>query len=171
MTDLLGMGEITMKTAIRLIAALLLAVSADAQTASTPAQDKPRDQLRIMSREELDITKVVLAQEKAWNAGDIDAYAQAYKDSPDLLFLGGHVTHGYAEMLNDYRRSYPNREAMGTLSFSEIEPHVLDARFAVLVGSYHLERTKKAGGSADGFFSLVLEKTDKGWKIVVDHST
>jgi len=133
-------------------------------------QDKPPDQLRVMSREELDVVKVILAQEKAWNAGNIDAYAEAYKDSPDLLFVGSHVSHGYAEMLNDYHHFYPNKESMGTLSYSEIEPHALDDNFAVIVGKYHLERSKKAGGSADGFFSLVLEKTPKGWKIVVDHS-
>jgi ketosteroid isomerase-like protein len=34
-----------------------------------------------------------------------------------------------------------------------------------------LERGKKEGGNADGLFSLVLEKTDKGWKIIVDHTT
>ena len=60
---------------------------------------------------------------------------------------------------------------MGTLGFSELEVHPLDERFAVVVGKYHLERTKKAGGNAEGIFSLVFEKTDDGWKIVVDHTT
>ena len=36
---------------------------------------------------------------------------------------------------------------------------------------YHLDRSKKEGGPADGMFSLVLEKTDQGWKIVLDHTT
>jgi ketosteroid isomerase-like protein len=49
--------------------------------------------------------------------------------------------------------------------------HPLDERFAVVIGKYHLERGKKEGGNADGIFSLVLEKTDKGWKIIVDHTT
>jgi hypothetical protein len=38
-------------------------------------------------------------------------------------------------------------------------------------GRYHLERGKKEGGNSGGLFSLVLEKTDKGWKIIVDHTT
>ena len=74
-------------------------------------------------------------------------------------------------MVDAYRRDYPNRAAMGTLSFSELEAHPLDERFAVVIGRYHLERGKKEGGNADGIFSLVLEKTDKGWKIIVDHTT
>ena len=47
----------------------------------------------------------------------------------------------------------------------------LDEHYAVVLGHYHLDRSKKGGGNADGFFSLVLEKTDAGWKIIVDHTT
>ena len=60
---------------------------------------------------------------------------------------------------------------MGTLTFSDLEVHPLDEHFAVTLGKYHLERSKKAGGNADGVFSLVMEKTAEGWRIVVDHTT
>jgi ketosteroid isomerase-like protein len=60
---------------------------------------------------------------------------------------------------------------MGTLTFSELEAHSLGDSYAVCVGRYHLDRAKKDGGSADGMFSLVLEKTDDGWKIILDHTT
>ena len=73
-------------------------------------------------------------------------------------------------MATHYRSNYPNRDSMGTLSFSELEPHLLDDRFGVLTGKYSLERGKKFGGNAQGLFSLVFEKTDAGWKIVVDHT-
>ena len=43
---------------------------------------------------ELDIVKVVLAQEKAWNAGDIAGYVKGYKDSPDTLFIGKQISRG-----------------------------------------------------------------------------
>jgi len=46
----------------------------------------------------------------------------------------------------------------------------LDERFAVCTGRYQLDRGKKMGGVATGLFSLVLEKTNAGWKIVVDHT-
>jgi uncharacterized protein (TIGR02246 family) len=135
------------------------------------AQDKPPDQLRTLSREELDVVKVLTAQEKAWNAGNLDAFASGYKVAPDTLFLGDHLSRGYETMLNDYKKNYPNRDAMGTLTFSELEPKVLDDNFAVVIGKYHLERGKKVGGPSDGLFSLVFQKTDKGWKIIVDHTT
>jgi uncharacterized protein (TIGR02246 family) len=128
-------------------------------------------QLTTVSKQQLDVVKVLLAQEAAWNKGDLDAFAQAYKDSPDILFITNTVNRGFSGMVEAYKRDYPNRAAMGTLSFSELEVHPLDDNFAVAIGKYHLERTKKDGGNADGMFSLVLEKTDKGWKIVVDHTT
>ena len=130
-----------------------------------------QQQLTTVPQQQLDIIKVLLAQEAAWNRGDLAGFSEAYKNSPDTLFITSGVNRGYEGMVDAYRRDYPNRAAMGTLSFSELEAHPLDERFAVVIGRYHLERNKKEGGNADGIFSLVLEKTDKGWKIIVDHTT
>ncbi len=135
------------------------------------AQATVEDPLHTASRAELDIVKVVLAQEKAWNAGDLEGYARGYKDSPQTLFIGHQVSRGYAEILAEYKHDYPNAASMGTLGFSELEVHSLSDTFAVCLGKYHLDRSKKEGGPADGMFSLVFEKTDAGWKIVVDHTT
>ena len=128
-------------------------------------------QLKTASQQELDVIKVLLKQEAAWNRGDIDAFAEGYKNSPDTLFINNQVQRGYTGMLEAYRHNYPTRDTMGTLTFSELEVHPLDETFAVCVGKYRLDRTKKSGGNAEGIFSLILEKTEKGWKIVVDHTT
>jgi ketosteroid isomerase-like protein len=135
------------------------------------AQAPGDDPLHTATRQELDVIKVVLAQEKAWNAGDLDGYMKGYKDSPETLFISREVAKGFAEILAEYRQDYPSGASMGTLGYSELEVHALSETFAVCIGKYHLERSKKQGGSADGLFSLVLEKTDAGWKIVVDHTT
>jgi uncharacterized protein (TIGR02246 family) len=142
--------------------ALVLLTSAVAQDANP---------LHTATRQELDVVKVLLAQEDAWNKGDLTGFASGYKDAPDTLFITKQVSRGFAGMLNSYRQSYPDRAAMGTLIFSELEARTLDENFAVVIGRYHLERTKKGGGNADGIFSLVLERTEKGWKIIVDHTT
>lgn len=127
--------------------------------------------LTTVPQEQLDVIKVLLTQEEAWNRGDLEGFAQTYKDSPDTLLISGVVSRGFANLVDAYRKNYPDRAAMGTLSFSELEAHPLDERFAVVVGRFSLERSKKEGGNAQGVFSLVLEKTAKGWKIVVDHTT
>ncbi len=132
-------------------------------TAQTPLTTVPQQQL--------DVIKVLLAQEAAWNRGDLVAFAESYKDSPDTLFITNMVNRGFSGLVDSYKRDYPTRATMGTLGFSELEAHLLDERFAVVIGRYNLERGKKEGGNATGLFSLVLEKTDKGWKIIVDHTT
>jgi ketosteroid isomerase-like protein len=151
---------------VSLAAAMLLAACGRAV-----AQDGPDNPLHTASRVELDIVKAVLAEEKAWNKGDLDAFEKGYKDSPNTIFMGAQVSRGYAQIVEDYKHNYPNAAAMGTLEFSELEAYPLSDTFAVCIGKYHLDRSKKQGGPADGTFSLVLEKTADGWKIVLDHTT
>jgi ketosteroid isomerase-like protein len=146
---------------------LLLAAGGAARAQQTP-EDNP---LHTATRVELDVVKVLLAQEKAWNRGDLEGYAKGYKDSPETIFIGRQVLKGYAQIVADYKHSYPTAASMGTLAFSELEVHPLGESFALCLGKYHLDRAKKEGGPADGVFSLVLEKTEQGWKIVLDHTT
>jgi uncharacterized protein (TIGR02246 family) len=127
--------------------------------------------LHTASRQELDVVKVLLAQEAAWNKGDLTSFASGYKDAPDTLFITHQLSRGYAGLLDEYKHDYPTRAAMGTLNFSELEVRPLGEDYAVCIGKYHLERTKKEGGNAEGIFSLIFEKTDKGWKIIIDHTT
>ena len=145
------------------ILALFLAITFFAR-----AQD---DQLKTASKQELDIIKVLVAQEAAWNKGDLEGFILGYKNSPDTLFVTHQVFRGVEGMLNEYHHNYPTKAAMGTLGFSELEVHPLDENFAVVLGKYHLDRGKKEGGPADGIFSLVFEKTDQGWKIIIDHTS
>lgn len=117
------------------------------------------------------ITRVLERSAAAWNHGDIDAFATSYKDSPDILFIGRTIRHGYAQMLAAYKAAYPSQTAMGRLSFTHLEVQPLDARFATVTGHFHLQRSPKGGGNSDGFFLLVMENTPKGWKIVRDDTT
>ncbi|MCU1225604.1 MAG: hypothetical protein JWQ42_3697 [Edaphobacter sp.] len=147
--------------ALALFAIILLPLAASAQD----------PQLKTATQQELDVIKVLLAQEASWNRGDLEGFIQGYKSSPDTLFITRQVFRGVDGMIEEYRHNYPNRAAMGTLGYSDLEVHPLDERFAVVIGKYHLERNKKEGGNAEGIFSLVFEKTDKGWKIILDHTT
>ncbi len=117
------------------------------------------------------ITSLLERQASDWNRGDLDAFAAGYKNSPDILFLGRTIEHGYAGMLAGYKAHYPTREAMGILSFTELAVQPLDEHFATATGHFHLQRTAKGGGDALGYFLLVLEKTTDGWRIVRDDTT
>jgi ketosteroid isomerase-like protein len=118
-----------------------------------------------------EILAVIQHSAAEWNRGDIVAFARSYKNSPNILFIGRSVSHGYAQMLAAYRRHYANRAQMGRLSFSRLAVQPLDGRFATVTGDYHLRRGTADGGDSEGYFLLVLEKTVRGWKIVRDDTT
>ena len=149
----------------------VVALVAAALFGAPAAHSQDLQALTTASREQLDVVKVMLTQQAAWNHGDIDAFVQTYKDAPDTLMVTHQISHGFAGLVEEYRHDYPSKGAMGTLTFSELEARPLDENFAIVVGKYHLERGKKDGGNAEGLFSVVLEKTDKGWKIILDHTT
>jgi uncharacterized protein (TIGR02246 family) len=107
-----------------------------------------------------------------WNRGDLAAFAADYEDSPDTTFVGKDVTHGgVAAVLARYQAHYPNREAMGTLSYSELSIRVLSPDIVLANGKFFLKRTAEGGGDATGRFTLVIRKTARGWKIIHDHSS
>jgi uncharacterized protein (TIGR02246 family) len=107
-----------------------------------------------------------------WNRGDLAAFAADYEDSPETTFVGKDVTHGgVAAVLARYQSHYPTREAMGTLTYSEISVRVLTPDLVLANGKFSLKRTAAGGGDASGRFTLVIRKTAKGWKIIHDHSS
>lgn len=110
-------------------------------------------------------------QVAAWNRGDINAFMRGYKDSPETTFIGKTVRHGWQQVLERYKTSYSTKEAMGTLEFSNLNIRMLGTEYAVATGQYHLTRTAAGGGDASGVFSLVLEKSAEGWKIILDHTS
>jgi uncharacterized protein (TIGR02246 family) len=119
-----------------------------------------------------EVRAVIENSEEAWNRGDLSAFASAYEDSPDTTFIGREVTRGGTQaILERYRRTYPTRDAMGKLAFSEIEIRTLAPDMALAIGKYELKRTVAAGGDVSGRFTLILRKSAAGWKIIYDHSS
>jgi len=133
--------------------------------------------VRAQQNEEAAIRAVIGEQSAAWNRGDLDAFMQAYEDSPETTFIGAQVRKGYRPILERYRTAYANREQMGTLTFSNLEVRLLpdaggSVEYAIVTGNFHLDRT--AMGEAkknDGVFSLVWHKGAKGWRIILDHTS
>jgi hypothetical protein len=128
------------------------------------AQSNPVDRIHA-------ITTVLNKSADDWNRGDLDTFATSYKNSPDILFIGPTIDHGYTQMLAHYKVSFSSREKMGILTFAQLEVQPLDDHFATVTGHFHLERTAAGGGNADGFFLLVTELTPNGWKIIRDDTT
>lgn len=136
-----------------------------------PLFAQSQDQLYTATRQQLDVTKVVLAQEAAWNKGDLEGYLSHYKDAPDTQAILSGPVRGLANIKSAFHISFPNREAMGTLDNSDVEVRGLGENFALATGKYHLTRPKKSGGNTEGGFVEVLEKTAAGWQVIFSETT
>ena len=153
----------------------LIAFASLLSGSAAPAQPQPKPQtegqLYTASREQLDVTKVVLAQESAWNKGDLDAYLSHFKDAKDTEAVLNGPVRGFDNIRGAYHNSFPSRDAMGTLEQREVEVRELGPNFALATGKYHLTRSRKSGGDAEGTFTEIFEKTEKGWQLVFSQAT
>jgi len=117
----------------------------------------------------MSITRVLNAQQAAWNLGDVNAFLEGYWHSPELTFSGSSgVSRGWDGVLARYKKNYPDRATMGQLDFSELEFHWLGPDAALVLGRWHLKRDK---GDIGGVFSLVWQRFPEGWKIIHDHTS
>lgn len=115
------------------------------------------------------VRAVLDAQAAAWNRGDIEGYMDGYARSADTVFVSGdRVTRGWQPVFERYKKAYDSREKMGVLTFSDVEVTILSKDAAVVLGRWHLQRSKD---EPHGRFTLVFRKTKAGWKIVHDHTS
>ena len=115
------------------------------------------------------IRELLDRQSTDWNRGDIEGFMAGYWKSEKTTFAGSNgVSHGWQALLERYRRTYPDRAAMGALTFSELEITTLAPDAALVLGRWHLER---ASGPVGGVFSLVIRKLPEGWRVVHDHTS
>ena len=128
------------------------------------AQNKSPDTKSIAA-----IRAVLNAQAAAWNRGDLEMYMDGYARSADTVFVSGdRVTRGWQTVLERYKKAYDSREKMGVLTFSDVEITMLGKDAAIVLGRWHLQRSKD---EPHGRFTLLFRKTNAGWKIVHDHTS
>jgi ketosteroid isomerase-like protein len=94
---------------------------------------------------------------------------QTYWKSDSLLFVGKNgPKYGWQTTLDNYRKSYPDKAAMGILSFDIKQIQIISSQDAFVLGAWHLKREKD---EPQGYFTLLLKKINGEWKIVADHSS
>jgi uncharacterized protein (TIGR02246 family) len=142
------------------------------------------DRLRAVRREaqaKADIVALLEKQAAAWSAGDLDVFCSIYADDATFASPSGTVV-GRAAVLERYRKRYPGKEAMGSLSLEVSSARVLaqtvfddlqNARPArpgavVVLATWHLQFPHQP--SASGTTQLVLRPRGDSWEIVSDAS-
>lgn len=116
-----------------------------------------------------EIEGLMQAQERAWNQGEIEGFMEHYWKSDSLCFIGSKgLTYGWDATLQNYRTSYPNPEAMGTLRFTQIKMDSIHEDAAYVVGKWQLFRS---ADTLSGHYSLLWKKLQGAWRITADHSS
>ncbi|HEY9760600.1 MAG TPA: nuclear transport factor 2 family protein [Oculatellaceae cyanobacterium] len=121
------------------------------------------------------IKQVLDDQAKDWNDGSVDRFVQGYWQSNETVFVGANgVSRGFNKVLERYKRDYPDKKAMGHLSFSNLEVHPTCTDSAYALGEFTLERESATDGKKEiksGYFTLYFRKFSDKWLIVADHTT
>jgi uncharacterized protein (TIGR02246 family) len=120
--------------------------------------------------EEAAVHQVLDDQVAAWNRGDLPGFMAGYWKSKDLTFFSGKERQqGWDATLARYEKRYrAEGKEMGRLTFSELEVQLLSPEFAIVKGRWLVEMKNE---KPEGLFTLVMRKTDHGWRIVHDHTS
>ena len=139
----------------RLIATYILALFSSITLGQIHVPSMPFEVLQTME-----------AQQNAWNKGDLDAFMNGYWESDSLLFIGkSGVNNGYLNTLTNYKKAYPDKKAMGNLTFKNRSWTPISDSAALLIGSWRISEEQH------GMYSLLWKKIDGRWVIIADHSS
>ncbi len=140
----------------RFLPLLILTISCNSQQKTA---DDPQAEEKIRA--------VLAAQQAAWNEGSINAFMEGYWKSDSLQFIGSGIRKGWQATLEGYKKSYPTREAMGTLDFEIWQVSKISADAYLVTGKYTLHRIN---GELTGPFTLIFRKKNGEWVAVYDHT-
>jgi peptidoglycan/xylan/chitin deacetylase (PgdA/CDA1 family)/ketosteroid isomerase-like protein len=130
------------------------------------------------------VETLLKTQSDAWNRGDLETFTSVYAEDASFLSPTG-LTQGRQQVLERYRRRYPDKGAMGTLTLEILETRPAqgveftalgDARPSRVHGlsvaarwrlAYPDQPDKK---TAEGLTLLVLRRHGDSWEIVQDAS-
>jgi len=120
------------------------------------------------------ISALLRMQAEAWSRGDLEAFTSVYAEDAAFLSPTG-LTRGRREVLERYRRRYPDAAAMGKLTLEVLETRLFpadgQAAGASVAARWRLEYPGQADRkTAEGLTLIVLRRTATSWEIVQDAS-
>jgi hypothetical protein len=127
------------------------------------AQEKTSDSSEESIRKELS------RQQECWNSGDLECFMEGYWKSDSLRFIGkSGINYGWQATLANYKKSYPDKGAMGKLTFDLLSFDPMGDEHVMVTGKWRLKREKD---ELNGLFTIIWQEIDGVWKIIYDHSS
>lgn len=116
------------------------------------------------------IDSMLAASAAAWNRGDLDAFMSTYAEDSTTTFLtASGIGHGYDWIRNRYAPRFEPGAERDSLRFTELAARPLGDDYALATARYVLFRGDSV--TATGPFTVVLERTPQGWKMIHDHTS
>jgi hypothetical protein len=107
--------------------------------------------------------------EAAWNRGDLEGFVGWYKRGPETTFLASTgLTHGWDAIRERYAARFEPGAARDSLRFEDLETRLLAPWLGLATARYVLFQADSV--TATGVFTLVVENTPDGWRIIHDQS-
>jgi uncharacterized protein (TIGR02246 family) len=143
---------------------ILFALASSAFAAEPTAGSSPEEQVAALLK----------TQAAAWSRGDLEAFTSIYAEDAAFLTSSG-LTRGRREVLERYRKRYPDAAAMGKLTLEILEartfPAGQDAAGVSVAARWRLEYPQQAERkTAEGLTLVVFRKVGGLWEIVQDAS-
>jgi ketosteroid isomerase-like protein len=108
--------------------------------------------------------------ERAWNGGDLDRFLYWYKRDEQTSFMGSSgPRYGWETIRSGYVPRFGPGAARDSLRFENLETRPLGPGLGLATARYVLFQGDSI--TSTGIFTLVLEQTPEGWRIVHDHSS
>ena len=116
------------------------------------------------------IDSMLTASAAAWNRGDLEGFMSTYLEDTTTTFLtASGLGQGYAWIRNRYAPRFEPGAARDSLRFTELRVRALGADHALATARYVLFRGDST--TATGPFTVVLRRTEAGWKMIHDHTS
>jgi ketosteroid isomerase-like protein len=124
---------------------------------------------QLRNYDKTEILNIMKKQEISWSKGDVQSYMDSYWKSDSLRFITKKgVIYGWQNMLEKYKKSYPDKTAMGSLKFEIISMEQIATDKVLVIGKWTL---KRSSDELSGFYSLIWKKINGRWQIIIDHTS
>ena len=144
----------------------LLLLIASCLLAACSQHSKPKFDLKA---EEDTIRAMLNAGQIAWNNGDIDVFMEGFWKSDSLQFISPRgMSHGWEATRENYKKGYPDRSSMGTVSYEILELTPMSSNVFVVSSRYHITQEI---GKREGIFTAVFRKVNGKWLVVHYHTS
>lgn len=107
--------------------------------------------------------------EAAWNRGDLAGFLDGYWNDPSFFFVSGSTASaGWDATRARYETVYPDPNAMGAVSFTDISTREISPDSGVLLCRWTLDFGDR---QASGYATFLFERRDGVWRVTHEHAS